>query len=176
MTAYPGLGVGPMAPPPGAVEPPPPPGPGVTPPFAAPPADRDRRRLWIGLGAGAAVLLLCCVGGLVGLGVVIVSAVKQGEREATTVVTTYLDAMRAGEPETAYDQLCRDFAATTSVADLQEQIEDQPIESFQLGEPELIQAVEIDAQVRYDDGSTGTLRFFVDIDRSEYRICDIEER
>src|SRR5437016_152585 len=43
----------------------PPRGPGVAPPFAAPPTDRSRKSLWIGLGVGALLLVLCCVGGVV---------------------------------------------------------------------------------------------------------------
>ena len=34
----------------------PPPGPGVAPPFAVPPRDRDSKRLWIGLGIAAIFL------------------------------------------------------------------------------------------------------------------------
>ena len=57
----------------------PPPGPGAAPPFAAPPTDKNKRGLWIGLGVGGLVLLLCCVGGIFGVGVLYVNATRAGQ-------------------------------------------------------------------------------------------------
>ena len=56
----------------------PPPGPGAAPPFAAPPTDRNKRGLWIGLIAGGLALVLCCVGGVFGIAVLAAIFANQG--------------------------------------------------------------------------------------------------
>src|SRR5436309_9937590 len=84
----------------------PPPGPGVRAPFAAPPTERDRKRLWISLVVGAVLLLLCCGGGVVGFGVLVVATDRALPAEATAVVERYLTGLRDGDYQKAYDQLC----------------------------------------------------------------------
>jgi hypothetical protein len=96
------VGVPPM----GVVVPPPPPGPGVRAPFAAPPTERNRKRMWIMLGVGAVLLVLCCGGGVFGFGAMVYSQAHALPVQARTVVTRYLDALRAGDYGGAYDQLC----------------------------------------------------------------------
>src|SRR5437899_7527140 len=84
----------------------PPPGPGVRTPFAAPPTERDRKRLWISLGVGALLLVLCCAGGIVGFGALVVAQNKAIPQEAVTVVDRDLSGLRARNYQQAYDQLC----------------------------------------------------------------------
>jgi len=78
----------------------------VVPPFAAPPSDRNTKGLWIGLGVGALVLVLCCVGGVAGLYFLGSTASRQLDAQARTVAAKYLDAWRDGDYRAAYDQLC----------------------------------------------------------------------
>ncbi|GIH20597.1 hypothetical protein [Rugosimonospora africana] len=84
----------------------PPRGPGVRVPFAAPPAERDRKRLWISLGVGGAALLLCCVGGVVGFGALIVTSGQATVTEARNTVRDFLDGLEKHDFREAYDQLC----------------------------------------------------------------------
>jgi hypothetical protein len=104
----------------------PPPGPGVQVPFAAPPGERDRRRLWIGLGVGGALLAVCCVGGIFGFGALVVQTSRGLLAEATTVVTTYLDGLRDGNYPRAYDQLCENLQNQVSLDQFRTTQADQP--------------------------------------------------
>ncbi|MEN3310364.1 MAG: hypothetical protein V7603_6566 [Micromonosporaceae bacterium] len=104
----------------------PPPGPGVQVPFAAPPAERDRRRLWIGLGVGGALLALCCVGGIFGFGALVVQTSRSLLAEATTVVGDYLDALHDRNYPTAYDQLCASLQNQISLDQFQTTEDAQP--------------------------------------------------
>src|SRR3954471_21227173 len=88
--------------------PPPPPGPGVVAPFSAPPRDRDRRGLWIGLGVGGLILVLCCVGGIVGIVLLLPYADSLGKAQVAAVVEDYLTAVRDRDYTTARRQLCDD--------------------------------------------------------------------
>src|SRR4051812_773321 len=98
---------GPPAAMPGFAAPPAPPkGPGVAPPFAVPPRDRDNKRLWIGLGIGGLVVVLCCVGGVLGIGVIASGGEDLVRGQAGSVVRTYLDALAEQSYTDAYDQLC----------------------------------------------------------------------
>src|SRR5207249_4522642 len=90
-------------------------GPGVRAPFAAPPTERDRRRLWTGIGIGALVLVLCCGGGIVGFGTLVVAQAQALPKEAVVVVTRYLDGLRDQNHRQAYDQLCGQLQAQESL-------------------------------------------------------------
>jgi len=138
----------------------PPPGPGVVPPFAAPPTDRNRAALWIGLGVGALVLVLCCVGGVVGVGLLINSGVNQIRSDARAVVTTYLTALQTHHYDDAYDQLCPTLTRSQSLAQFTAVERDKPqVVSFELSDAQIGNAIVVPAQVRYDDGETVAERY-----------------
>src|SRR5690349_16241613 len=86
--------------------PPPPRGPGVLTPFAAPPRDRDLRALWISLGVGGLIIVLCCVGGIVGAVFLLPYADSIARTQVAAVVTNYLTALREEDYATARRQLC----------------------------------------------------------------------
>jgi hypothetical protein len=103
-----------------------PPGPGVRAPFAAPPTERDRRRLWISLTIGAVLLLLCCGGGIVGFGALVVTTNKEIPVEARNVVNTYLSGLRDGDYRKSYDQLCADVQNRESEDDFAARVRAEP--------------------------------------------------
>jgi hypothetical protein len=75
-------------------------------PFATPPTERDRKRLWLGLGIGAALLVVCCGGGVVGLGALVVNRTDALRTEASRVVTEYLSDLSGEHYDSAYRLLC----------------------------------------------------------------------
>ncbi|NJC71064.1 hypothetical protein HC031_15285 [Planosporangium thailandense] len=154
--------------------PPPPQGPGVTPPFTAPPADRNRRGLWIGLGIGALVLILCCVGGIAGFGLLAVGTSRQIQADATKVVRGYLDALENGEYDTAYSYLCSDLkgrVTSTQFAQVQER-RPRPV-GYDIHQVQIGNAIIVPVDVRYEDGSAALRTFELrqEPGGSELRIC-----
>ncbi|MET8281839.1 hypothetical protein [Micromonospora sp. NPDC005174] len=113
----------------------PPPGPGVAPPFAAPPTEGRRTRLWIGLGVGALAVLLCCGGGgtaVVGLAVSGVQAVREQGR---TVTGDYYQALVEHNYGKAYDQLCDDAQRHESRPEFERRAAAEPqVTGFRVGE------------------------------------------
>jgi hypothetical protein len=150
----------------------PPPGPGVAPPFAAPPSDKSRRGLWIGLGVGGLVLVLCCVGGLVGIGVLVVGATDQAKRQATEVVTVYLTALRNGDYRTAHAQYCDRLAGQTTREELAAETRAQPFTDFRLDEPRLTNAIEVTAHLTTRSGEVDKI-FLLDTAGQDLQICGI---
>jgi hypothetical protein len=167
----------PPVPPPGQV-PPPPPGPGVQAPFAAPPTERDRKRLWIGLGVGAALLVLCCGGGAFGIGALVVSRTDALRTEATSVVGQYLDGLRDGNYRRSYDLLCGDVRAVNTLDAFTSRQERRPrVVSYTLDPPQLTSTgVVVDAQVTTTGGSSDRRSFELveDADVGALRICSGE--
>lgn len=175
MTYHPGGGVGidpGFAPPPGPGIPAPPQGPGAAPPFASPPTERDKRRMWISLGIGAVVLVLCCAGGIGGVGVVIIGGVEQSKRQATATVEAFLDAVQDGNVRDARNQICSGLGPGTSVGELVSRASDTEFTSYTLGEAELSSTIDVpatlsapggDVEQLYLVGSEGTTSCIVDI-------------
>ncbi|WP_433533600.1 hypothetical protein ACQPYA_24620 [Micromonospora sp. CA-263727] len=113
----------------------PPPGPGVAPPFAAPPTEGRRSRLWLGLGAGALALLLCCGGGGAAVFGLLVSSVQAAAEQGRTVSGDYYRALSNGEYGRAYDQLCEPAKRRESRPEFERRAAAEPqIASYRVGE------------------------------------------
>ena len=161
-----------------ATEPAPPAaGPGVTVPFAAPPTERDRKRLWIGLGVGAGLLVLCLVGGVVGL-VALVASSRVTATDAAEKVNHYLSALQARDYDTAYDDLCAAQQQKVTRDEFRGRQEDQPnITSYQIGPPiEHTDRFDVPAQVRFEDGDEASVTVGVVLDGpGDLRVCSVVE-
>ncbi|SIR86144.1 hypothetical protein SAMN05444858_12294 [Micromonospora avicenniae] len=107
----------------------------MSPPFAAPPTEGRRARLWLGLGVGALAVLLCCGGGgsaVVGLAVSGVQAVREQGR---TVSTDYYQALVDQNFGQAYDQLCDDAQRRESRPDFESRVAAEPqVTAYRVGD------------------------------------------
>ncbi len=165
MTYHPGGGVG-------TDVPLPPPGPGAAPPFAAPPTDKNNRGLWIGLIAGGLLLVLCCVGGVFGIGVLVVGSTEQAKNQARVAVEIYLDAVQAEEWETAHQELCSQLAAQVSPSQLAARERRQPFSSYRLDEATLSDTVNVVAHLQTSSGEVQRL-FRLVTEGTRLAICGI---
>jgi hypothetical protein len=137
-------------------------GPGVTPPFPAPPTDRNRRGLWIGLGVGALVLVLCCGGGLFGVGVVLVNGTDQVKRQAANTVDQYYGALVTRDYEQAYGLLCPAITQGMSAEEFvtRERRNLHPVQ-YSVGAAELGNAIVVPTTVTYEGGAVTQRRIRV---------------
>jgi hypothetical protein len=150
----------------------PPPGPGAAPPFAAPPTDKNKRGLWIGLIAGGLLLVLCCVGGVFGIGVLVVGSTEQAKNQAEATVEAYLEAVQAQDWETAHQQLCSPFAAQVSPSQLAARERRQPFTTYRLDEATLSETVDVVAHLQTSTGEVQRLFQLVTED-TRLAICGI---
>lgn len=162
----------------GEQQPPPPPqGPGVFPPFPAPPVEGRGRRLGIGLGLGAGALVLVCGGGLAafaGLTTVMGNALNE---QAQVAVTDYLEALRARDYPAAYDELCDERRDEQTEGEFVAEVaDDPPIRSYRVGKVEFVDA-SVPVTVTYNDGETAELRAYLgaSTEAAGFRVCRIEE-
>lgn len=151
--------------------PPPPRGPGVAPPFAAPPTDRDNKTLWIGLSAGALLLVLCCAGGIGGI-VLLSADGGLAKTQAVQVVTAYLDAVMDEDYGGAYDLLCEEQTSATSRTEFRRLVSRNPIESYEIGDV-TIQGDEflVTARVTAAGRAVETRGFRVVQESTELKVC-----
>ncbi|MEV0808679.1 hypothetical protein [Micromonospora sp. NPDC050200] len=153
----------------------PPPGPGVAPPFAAPPTEGGRKRLWLGLGVGALALLICCGGGggaLVGL---IVSNVRATEEQGHAVTDAYYRALVHKEFGAAYDKLCDDARHRESRAEFTQRVAAEPaIAAYRVGKVDP-NALTVPVNVTFSGGSQGTQEVTLAPDRQtgDMEVCGI---
>jgi hypothetical protein len=161
----------------GQQPPPPPQGPGVYPPFPAPPVEGRGRRVGLGLGLGAGVLLLVCGGGAaaaVGLVRVMGSALNE---QAEVVVGDYLDALRDREWSQAYDQLCDQAKQEETEAQFTSRVSTaKPITSWDVGAVDLTR-LSAPVAVTYSGGDTADLRAYFQQSRETggFEVCSVEE-
>ncbi|MGB2569844.1 hypothetical protein ACPFP2_15520 [Micromonospora citrea] len=136
----------------------------------------SRRPLRIVLVVVGVVLALCCVGGAVG-GFFVYGAVKETVGPVSEATTTYLDAVRSGDHQRAYDQLCRQRREQTSLAEFTRQQEAQPqVVGYRVGGVNVTNTngrVRGSATVRLttETGSTSTQVFTLVKEDGAWRVC-----
>jgi hypothetical protein len=161
----------------GQQPPPPPQGPGVFPPFPAPPVEGRGRRVGLALGLGAGVLVLVCGAGVaaaVGLTRVMSSALNE---QADVVVGDYLEALRDREWSQAYDQLCPQAKEQETEAQFTSRVStEEPITAWDVGNVELVQ-LSAPVTVTYSDGDRADLRAYLGQNRQTggFEVCRVEE-
>ena len=156
--------------------PPPPPGPGVAPPFAAPPIEGRNVRIWIGLGVAGLAVLLCCGGGTAAFVGLVLTGTEALKERARTVVADYLDALKEEEYVEAYRLLCDDAQDEESPGEFADRVSREPdIVSYTLHDLR-IDDFTLEADVRYPGGSGDSLRFVLVQDQrtGELEVCGID--
>jgi hypothetical protein len=155
----------------------PPQGPGVHPPFPAPPVEGKGKRVGMALGIAAGVLVVICgFGGiaLVGLGT---SAQGAMDERAQAAVRGYLDALQNRDYARAYDMLCDQAREDESAAEFRSRIAEEPvITDYQLGAFNLVElSVPVDAT--FEDGQTDQLDALLAQDTSTgaFEVCELTE-
>ncbi|MBA3490176.1 MAG: hypothetical protein H0T78_11690 [Longispora sp.] len=157
-----------------------PPGPGVRPPFAAPPTQRDQRRIWLGIAAAVTAFALCCGGGIascVGIGVWL--GVEQ-QAESRSAVTRYLDPLVDGQYSKAYEQQCSTLRDQETSEEYAARVSDRPrLQSYEIGTIATDTSGEgaematlVDVTLRYELGpQAGQLKVVFDSADKKYRVC-----
>ncbi|WP_229402606.1 hypothetical protein [Micromonospora okii] len=113
----------------------PPAGPGVVPPFAAPPTEGRSARTWLGLGVGALALLLCCGGGGVAVVGLAISNMEAIQEQGRSVTDDYYRGLVERKYEQSYDALCDDAQRRESRAEFARRVSAEPrIDSYRVGE------------------------------------------
>jgi hypothetical protein len=145
----------------------------VVPPFAAPPTDGIRKRLWIGLSAGAVALVLCCVGGVGGFIALAATAERARTNAATTVVTEFLTAWEHENFPGAYQLLCEDTRRQVPLADFTSALSARELAGFSLGQPDLSTSVAlVPVQLRYSGGGIDNEQYPVTVNnQGQSEVC-----
>jgi hypothetical protein len=153
-------------------------GPGVTPPFAAPPVEGRGSRLWFGLGVGALAVVLCCGGGIAAA----IGLTSVGGRALTeqvdVVVGDYFEALKQQRYEDAYQQLCDDAQGEETPAEFSRRLAaEAPIASYEIGRLS-VRAIEpvVPVRVVYDSGADANLRVHLSQDTSTggFEVCGVD--
>jgi hypothetical protein len=154
----------------------PPPGPGVQPPFVAPPTDGARQRRWLALGLAGAAVLVCCVGGLFGAGGLLVLTNQMVLESAQGTVNGYLTAVRDQDFAEAYSLLCDSERASIDEGEFVDMHERRPLRSFTVGEA-AIDTTRADGQryvpatLTYADGQSDAVRYVMVGEAGAFSVC-----
>lgn len=155
----------------------PPQGPGVQPPFPAPPVEGKGKRLGWGLGIGAGVLVLVCGGGLaalIGLGTSITGAIDE---QAQAAVDDYLTALRGERFDQAYGMLCEQARQRETASEFRARLSaEEKITDWDLGRLNTM-TMSMPVTATLEDGEVEELRASLDQNRStgQFEVCEVEE-
>ncbi len=153
-------------PPPAVHVPPPPPGPGVHPPFPAPPVEGRGRRIGLGFGGGLAAII--------GLGLSINGSINE---QAHAVVADYLDAVKDGDYDGAYGQLCRSSKAQETLTEFEERVSrEKRFTSYEIGDLNLTTG-EVPVALTYAGGDVDHTEAQLGQNRTtgQFEVCSLGE-
>ena len=157
----------------------PPQGPGVVPPFPAPPTEGRRLRIGLGLGIGGLVLVLACGGGvaaLIGFGTLVGRALNE---QAAVVVGDYIEDVNAKRYAEAYRSLCAEARAAQTEAQFTSEVaDDEPITRWDVGDVNLNDPdLPVPVDVTYADGETARLRAYLaqNPETGQMQVCRLQE-
>jgi hypothetical protein len=154
------------------VPPPPPRGPGALAPFASPPRDRDLRVLWWGLGIGATVLVLCCVGGVVAIVFSIPYLNSIARTQVSAVVEEYLTDLKGERYPDARRLLCVSEQRTHTLGWFEDHYGSSPVGDFTVNADDVSFGDEIIVPARVSEGGRWLSRQYVmQQDGTQYVIC-----
>jgi hypothetical protein len=162
------------APPVVGTPPPPPAGPGVQPPFAAPPSEGRTARVWWGLGVAGLAVVLCCGAGLASFAGLVVTGTAAINEQSHAAVEDYLQAVGAGRFRQAYQQLCDELHDQQSLDEFTEQVSEQPrVREYELRQSRVRNDGDIivPADVTYTDGAQDLVNYRVTQDGGAIRFC-----
>jgi hypothetical protein len=155
----------------------PPQGPGVYPPFPAPPVEGKGKRIGLGLGIGAGVLVLVCGGGVAALIGVAVSASGALQERADAAVSQYLDALHDEKYDRAYQLLCDRAQDDETLTEFRGRVSAMdPIESYRVGTLNVVN-LSVPVEATYAGGSVSELvaQLGQDPDTGAFEVCDLGE-
>jgi hypothetical protein len=153
----------------------PPQGPGLQPPFVSPPTDGTTRRRWIAAGVATAVAIVCCLGGIFGIGALVNLQTTADAEKAKQVVTEYLTALQNENYGHAYALLCDNVRQATTPDQFAAQESSRRVGSFTVHDASVgdSQTV-VTASVNYVDGTTAQLRYILEATSAgAFEICDV---
>jgi len=166
----------PLAAPPVSLLPAPPPGPGVRPPFIAPPTDGNRKRLWTGLITAGVIAVVLCGGGVAGFAALVTSTVDARRTAATKAVTEFLTDLQHDNFAGAYQAQCDELKERLSFRAFTDTFSNAQIISFRLEEPQIdTDETIVPVQLTFTDGTQDLERIVVVQDPdATYRVCGEE--
>ena len=155
----------------------PPQGPGVQPPFPAPPVEGRGRRLGVSLGIGAGVLVLVCGGGIAAVAGLASSMTGALQEQAHAAVGDYLGALRAGRYDQAYRQLCDRAQEQETAQEFRQRVGAQePITAWSLGDLDVVD-LSVPVRATYDGGNVAQLEAYLgqNTDTGAFEVCELGE-
>ncbi len=115
--------------------------------------------LWIGLGIGGLVLVLCCVGGIAGIGVLAAGGDSTPSRRPARWSGHYLEAISTEDYAEAYEQLCDEITEKVSQADFERAYSGDKLESYTVGAVTTTNTITVPATLEWQDRGTVEARY-----------------
>jgi hypothetical protein len=123
--------------------------------------------MWVGLGIGAAVAVICGVGGVVGLGALVVTANDAAKNEARSTATQFMTAWQKQDYKAAYKLTCPDLQNDVGYAQFADRLSQQSVNTYQIGTVELTDTnLTVPVDVTFDPSGPDHLLLDMEVDQS----------
>lgn len=132
-------------------------------------------RMWLGLGAGALAVLLCCGGGSVAMFGLAITSGQATEEQARAVTEDYYQAVADEQYGRAYELLCDNLQHRESQQEFQQRLGAEPaIATYKVGEPD-VNDLTVPVDVTFDGGGKDRQQVTLSEDRNSgsLEICGV---
>jgi hypothetical protein len=155
----------------------PPPGPGVHPPFPAPPVEGRGKRIGMALGITGGILALVCGGGAVAAVGLVGAMTNAIDEQVDVVVGRYMEAVQDREFVKAYDLLCQDARnQETRDAYVARMTGSEQISSYHVGDvDELYSTVPVDVTYADGDSAVVSAELVQNTSTGAFEVCGLGE-
>src|SRR6266536_1654405 len=146
----------------------PPQGPGVQPPFPAPPVEGRGKRVGLSIGIALGVVVR-----------LVIFPVAQrvqisADRRVRVLLGGTLNALRDGKYDKAYDLLCDDARQNESPAEFRRRVAGEPVvKTYTMGKFDVL-TFSMPVHATYDNGSSAQLEAYLGSDRTTgaFEVCE----
>lgn len=150
----------------------PPPGPGVRPPFIAPPTDGLRTRRRVGIVSVIVSVVLLCGGIVAGISVLIAAGEAAYRQQAYDLVRQYAGDLNLGHYADAYGLLCVEDQRAVPLARFEAQYTARPVRQWRVHPAELVRGeAVVQADLMFADGSVESRDYPVIVTNDGLRVC-----